>query len=119
MKKILLAVLATLCVSGVACGFIINWINIKHENEIELLNVDHQIEMDGMNNMLERVSVELEEAIKDSVELDDKMNELYDQIYNMQNGEAYEIEIEHDGETHIWKSDNKGIFNSVSHTVSY
>lgn len=118
MKKIILTVLVTLGVAGVACGFIINEINIKHEEELAALKVDHQIEMDGMNNSLSRVSEELEKAIADYVALDDEMNELYDQVYNMQNGKAYNVTIKHNDETHTWKSDMKGLFPTKTHLVS-
>ena len=37
----------------------------------------------------------------------------------MMNGNAYEITIDHDGETHTWKSDNKGLFKRELHSVIY
>ena len=119
MKKIILTVLVTLGVAAIGCGFIINDLNIKHAEELDALKVDHQIEVNGINNMLSKVGDDLEEAINDYVELDADVNELYEQVYNMQNGEAYEIKIKHDGETHIWSSDNKGLFSSEKHMVMY
>ena len=101
MKKILLSVIITVCVmTGIGYG-IINNITDDYEEKME------------------SIKVESEEREEEIVELKSDITEISDQVFNMMNGDAYEITIDHDGETHTWKSDNKGLFKSEFHNVIY
>ena len=119
MKKIILSVLVTLGVAAIAGGLLIMKINDEHRAELDRLKVDYQIEIDGITNEHNNVVKDYIVVINELNGVNEEINELYEQVWNMQNGEAYEVRIEHDGETHYWESDNKGIFSSVSHTVIY
>ena len=101
MKKILLSVIITMCVmTGIGYG-IINNITDDYEEKME------------------SIKVESEEREEEILELKSDITEISDQVFNMMNGNAYEITIDHDGETHTWKSDNKGLFKSEFHNVIY
>lgn len=101
MKKILLSVIITVCVmTGIGYG-IINNITDDYEEKME------------------SIKVESEEREEEILELKSDITEISDQVFNMMNGDAYEITIDHDGETHTWKSDNKGLFKSEFHNVIY
>ena len=101
MKKILLSVIITMCVmTGIGYGIITNVTDYYEEK-------------------MERIKIESEEREAEIVELKSDVTEISDQVFNMMNGDAYEITIDHDGETHTWKSDNKGLFKSEFHNVIY
>ncbi len=124
MKKIILTVLVTLGVAAIACGFIINGINIMHEEELAALKVDHQIEVNAIGNEYDNVIKNYNEMVDEYYKVNDElcdmkdeMEELYEQVYKMQNGEAYEVRIEHDGAVHIWESDMEGLFPKHSHSI--
>ena len=119
MKKLLLAVLVTLGVAAIAGGFMIKKINEEHKAEIDRLKYDQQLEVDVLTRQYNDVVEEYGRTIDKLDRTEEKLNELYEEIWNMQNGEAYEVSVEHGDETHVWKSNNKGIFRSVSHMVIY
>lgn len=119
MKKIILTIMVTLGVAAIAGGLMFNKINEEHRAEIDELKADHQIRVKALTNQYDHVVEDYEDMIGELNRTQDEMNDLYEQVYNMQNGEAYKVRIEHDGKTHYWESDNEGIFKSVSHTVIY
>ena len=101
MKKILLSVIITMCVmTGIGYGIITNITDYYEEK-------------------MESIKVESEEREAEIVELKSEVTEISDQVFNMMSGNAYEITIDHDGETHTWKSDNKGLFKRELHSVIY
>lgn len=105
MKKILLSVIITVCVmTGIGYGIITNITN-NYEEKMENIKVES-----------EEREAEREAEI---AELKSDVTEISDQVFNMMNGDAYEITIDHDGETHTWKSDNKGLFKRELHSVIY
>lgn len=66
---------------------------------------------------------EYEEQLKAKTEevtaLDAQLDSLESEVYNMMNGEDYDITVHHDGETHEYQKTRDGLFFSdVSHTVT-
>lgn len=53
---------------------------------------------------------------KENDELQDEIENLSNEVYKMQNGEAYNISVYHGDEKHTWSWDGK-LFGSKSHTV--
>lgn len=102
MKKTIITILLTVCVMTGLGFYAIDKINQNHEIELSELNDKYETEMQL------------------NAELMSEHNHLERNVYRMMNDKTYEITVEHNGETHVWKSDdNKGIFTEQLHHTIY
>lgn len=111
MKKIIISIMATVCIMAIGCAGVIKGVTEKYEAKLETANEIDSSYYNSMVNRYKELSVEYDE-------LNQRLFELEYNVWNMQNGEAYEVTVEHNGETHTWKSDNKTFLSKVSHSVS-
>jgi hypothetical protein len=93
MKKTIIAILVTVCVMTIIGGVYINYINDCHVKEIE-----------GLTNQYEERIGDLKDNYRylnnDYERLSEDMDELENQVYNMMNGEYYDISVDQDGITY-------------------
>ena len=104
MKKIVISILATMCVCGIACFGIIQNINAQHE--AELVNY-------GEKN--EALVLALRSEYEESYELENRVNELESGIYDIMNGNDYEVDIDYGNVRHTYSEEHKGIFSDFRH----
>ena len=104
MKKIgkILVFMVFACVIGVSGYKYSDMLNQEHVEELESMVQDYEEQIDDLK--------------KEKSEISNELKELNDQVYNMKTGEAYSITINHDDETHIWKSENK-LFDRETHNI--
>ena len=103
MKKIIISVIATVFVmTGIGVGVISN------------INQNHEKELTGFQCLYENNYKCLED---ENTQLKNKINNLETEVYNMNNGKAYDITIDHDGKTYTYASDNKSIFERVHTSI--
>lgn len=110
MKKMIISIIATVCIMTIGFTGIIVGINNKHEAELEAAKHSGEFFDEFMID-------EYNELINEYDEVSHKLNELETNIWRMQNGEAYELSVQHDGQTHTWQSDNK-LFSKATYIVS-
>ena len=101
MKNFVLFIMmfVAICVTG---SRIIGEINQKHEEEVD--------------NLVKTYESQIEELKNENSEINEELTELYDNIYNRENGKPYYIRIEHDGYIHTYEGDNK-FLGRGSHSV--
>lgn len=111
MKKIIISIIATVCIMTIGCAGIIGSITKKYEAKLEVAEHSGEYFDEFMIN-------EYNELIDKYDEVNHKLSVLEANVWNMHNGEAYEVSVEHDGQTHTWQSDNKNIFSRETYIVS-
>ena len=111
MKKIIISIIATVCIMTIGCAGIIGSITKKYEAKLEAAEHSGEYFDELMIN-------EYNELIDKYDEVNHKLSVLEANVWNMHNGEAYEVSVEHDGQTHTWQSDNKNIFSRETYIVS-
>lgn len=104
MKKIVISVLATMCVMGIACFGIIQNINAQHEAEL--------VNYKDKNDVL---VLELRGEYEENYELENRVDELENGIYSIMNDDAYRVDIEHNGVHHTYEKDSNGFFSEIAH----
>ena len=100
MKKIVISILATMCVCGIVSFGIIQNINAQHE--AELANY-------GVRN--EALVLALRSEYEESYELENRVDELENGIYDIMNGNDYEVSIDYGNVGYTYKEEHKGIFS--------
>lgn len=106
MKKILLSVVITACVMTGIGYLVINNVCQNYEEELTYMSEENEYLTNEYNNSIG--------------EYESELTELSEQVYNMKTDKPYSIEIYHDGEYHVWESeDNEGLFKDEIHFVSY
>lgn len=107
MKKIVISVLATMCVMAIACFGIIQNINAQHE--AELVNYKDKNEV---------LVLELRSEYEENYELESRVDELENGIYSIMNDDAYRVDIEHNGVHHTYEQEEHGLFRDITHVKS-
>ena len=97
MKRTIMTIIVTMTllncvVSGIACHAI-----VKRNNQINNEKIEH-IKFKMSESLVERDKLEQE--------LNDQINDLNDDIYNIINGKDYEVTITHDGTTYTYTHKN-------------
>ena len=111
MKKIIISIMATVCIMAIGCAGVIKVVTDKYEAKIEEARHSGDYFDEFMIN-------EYNELIDKYDIVSEQLSDLESNIWNMQNGKAYELTVDHNGETHTWKSDNKTFLSKVTHSVS-
>ena len=109
MKKMIIAVMGVVCGAAIMMGVTVNHYQTEIgnlENEVKTLKSDN-VELETMNEGLYRKYNQL--AI-DKKELDS-------QVYNLMEGEDYEINIDHDGDSYTYTQKGKGLFKKTSKRI--
>ena len=98
VKNVIAGMVAGMIITGMLSIGVLHNVNQKHIEELDNVTSSYEMEI----SKLEEVSKEYDE--------------LQNQVYNMKTGEAYSITINHDDETHIWRSENK-LFDRETHNI--
>lgn len=97
MKKVIIAIMATVCVMTVGFYGVMMRMNAEYVEDLNELQNDYE----------ERIQF----LIDKNTDSNNRMSELETQVWNKFNKEPYEIIVDHDGVTYIYKSDNNSIFS--------
>lgn len=109
MKKMIIAVMGVVCGAAIMMGVTVNHYQTEIgnlENEVESARDDYW-SLEYHNN----------ELIRKYSELSSEKDELDEQVYNMMNGDEYEITIDRDGDTYIYRQKGKGLLKKTSKTI--
>ena len=107
MKKVLVSVLATVCIMGTGCAGYINHITTNYESKIQDCNLRYK----ALENKYDQQVAEYDE-------IESEHQELEDGVYALMNKDDYEIRIRRDGKTHIYTSEKQNfLFTKKSHTT--
>ena len=104
MKKIVISVLATMCVMVIACVGIIQNINAQHEAELATYRDKNEV-----------LVLELRSEYEENYELETRVDELESGIYSIMNDDAYRVDIEHNGVHHTYEKETNGVFSNLAH----
>lgn len=99
MKKIVISILATMCVIAIACSVIVK-------------NITAQYEADYTNAITVHEAM-VQELYEENCELESRAAELENGIYNMMNGEDYDVTVEHDDARYNYVCEKDGWFKNI------
>nr|DAV24924.1 MAG TPA: hypothetical protein [Bacteriophage sp.] len=97
MKKVIIAIMATVCVMSIGFYGVMMRMNAKYDEDL--------------NNLKNDYDRQIQLLIDKNTDSNNRMSELETQVWNKFNKEPYEITVDHDGVTYIYKSDNNSIFS--------
>lgn len=108
MKKVLLSVLATVCIMGTGCAGVVGYINNEY----------HTI-LDGYDFEYEVLEMKYNQKVEDCKKIKTQYEELQEQVWNVLNDENYTIRIKHEDEMHTYTSEKENfLFTKKSHSVT-
>lgn len=103
MKKILTVLLVLVLVAGIVGT------NVYYIEKIDGITGEN-------TDIMSVLHLDYNEVVEENEALKSELEDLYLNIYKMQNNEPYEISIEYNDEYHTWKSDG-GFLANVRHSV--
>ena len=103
MKKVLTVLLVLVLVAGIVGT------NVYYIEKIDSITGEN-------TDVMSVLHLDYNEIVEENEALESELEDLYENIYKMQNNEAYEISVDYNGEHHTWKSDG-GFLTRVRHSV--
>lgn len=82
-------------------------------------NTQNQEHVKKLENLVQEYEDQIEDLEKVNSDLTAEFEELNEQVYNMKTGEAYTVTVNHEDETHIWRSENKLFSDEIHHTIHH
>lgn len=106
MKKIIISILATMCVMAIVCFGIIQ--NITAQHEAELADVKFAQEV-----LVQELREGYRTSLEEKYELETQVEDLENGFYRMMNDEDFEVTIEHDDARYEYVSEKDGWFRTI------
>lgn len=103
MKKVV-TIIMIIGVVGIICAM---GMYIQNQNNV----------INKLNSSVQNKESEIDDLHKENHELKDEIENVSNEVYKMQNGEAYKISIHHGDEEHTWSWDGK-LFGHKSHSYT-
>lgn len=113
MKKIIISSIVTACIMALGCGMYVKEVKSDYEYKLETAAIENEIEL---NNIMKENKKLTDKCSK----LDASLEELYDQVYNVMEGNDYDFTIERGDEIHgYYKTSGEGWFDGhIGHSVT-
>lgn len=106
MKKIIISILATVCVMAIACSVMVK--NITAQYEADLVNTITVNEA-----LVQELREGYRDALEENYELETQVADLEDGFYYMMNGEDFDVSIEHDDAKYNYVCKKDGLFRTI------
>ena len=106
MKKIIISVLATMCVMAIMCVGVIQNITAQHEAELRDTNYAHE-------TLVMELREGYREALEENYELEIHVDELEDGFYSMMNDDEFDVTINHDDARYQYVCEKDGWFKNI------
>ena len=115
MKKTIITILSTALITGIVFGGILVYTISQYEGllseieeDISTTSFDYVVSSNRYDNLYE-----------DYVELQNEMDDLESDVYDLMTGNDYTISIDHDGQRHTWTKEKENwLFSNKSYSVS-
>lgn len=95
MKRIIISIMATVCVMAIGCGIYVAGVKSNYEAKLEEVKAEYDNEIKSIS--LERLDFEL-----NNIDQRYRMEELTDQIIDVMDGNSNEITFVKDGDTYTY-----------------
>lgn len=99
----IISIIVTVCIMGILCGVTINKITENYERELAKAEESYEQQIENANLQYEKIEEKYEK-------LAEQNDELEEQVYNLMNGETYEITLRLKDGTHTYKATANGIW---------
>lgn len=113
-RKTIITVAVTVIIMGIIGGLFVNNLIRSYEQDIKDLETINSSQAEAISDM----NYEIDYLEDQNEKLLGELENLEEQVWNVMNGEDYDITIGHNDEIHHWTSTKNGWFTDKSHGVT-